>query len=107
MSDTPTFRCDAARNSYNRISKKLKAMGLWDEVYISPLALVSMVCADYLTKAASNAASDYDLEELRIVARKFLSDFLYISVDRVHLAVMDSAGIDRDILELCSSVCST
>lgn len=98
----PDYLSEQARNVYVRVSNNLKWRGLWKEAFSGPLSITSMTCAAYVTKAKSNSVSDYDLEALRIATRGLLSDFLVIPRTRVNFSVMNSAGIDRDILELCT-----
>ncbi|MFT6094371.1 MAG: hypothetical protein ACJA2Q_002275 [Pseudohongiellaceae bacterium] len=100
--EPPDYLSDIAKRAFLRISRKLDQYGKWDDLDLGYLALASMSCEQYLEYAKSAGVSDPELACKRIVIRRMLSDFLYISQDRIYLSEINSAGLDIDIANLCA-----
>lgn len=109
-----------ARACFARVKSRLIARGEWDDVFVFALEHLAYLCASYLDEARHLRARELDrlgctdpdevkaveklcdqiIDDSRLMARKYLADFLMIPFDRVPLAVM-SDGLDADIADLC------
>lgn len=101
MPEPPDFLTEPARNAFFRIYRFLESRGLWDDLYLSVVEMTSMTCYSYLKIAKANKLPACEVEEMRIAARSSLADCLYISQNRIHLAAINSDGLDVDIVALC------
>src|SRR5687768_6076559 len=102
-----------ARACFSRVQSRLLAMGKWEEIDVSGLATLAAACARYLgfarsIRALENVEADErakmqsTLEETRLIARRYLAEFLVIPHDRMPLAAMNVEGLDADIADLCT-----
>jgi phage terminase small subunit len=102
-----------ARACFHRVQSRLLAMGRWNDIDASGLAALAAACGRYLGFASSIRALQnveaYELarmqntlEQTRLIARRYLAEFLMIPHDRVPLAAMSAEGLDADIADLCA-----
>lgn len=102
MPELPDYFTEPARNAFFRIYRFLEYHGLWDELCYSVVEMTSMTCYSYLKIAKANKLPACEIEEMRIVARRSLADCLYIPQNRIHLAAINSDGLDVDIVAVCA-----
>lgn len=111
-----------ARACFFRVQSRLIARGEWRPEFVIGLEPLAEQCASYMEYASSLRARelrrlgsidpdevkavekicDEIVEETRLLARKFLADFLMIPANRVPFAVMNAEGLDADIADLCA-----
>ncbi len=102
-----------ARACFYRVQSRLIAMGEWQHEYVLGLPCVAAACADYLQfmnalreckniRLAEAKAIEKRIENLRLLAREGLANFLMIPFERVPFSVMNAEGLDTDIADLCA-----
>ena len=102
-----------AQACWYRVQSRLRARGEWEPLFETGLELLASQCAIYLRFARSirvlkNVHPDAmkkleeDLKETHRLAREILADYLMILEKRVPLSVMNSDGLDADIVNLCA-----
>lgn len=101
ISEPPDFLTEPARHAYFKICHVLERQGEWNEIYSTMIAVTAQTCAQYLTLANTNILPAGEVENLRIAARWCLADYCYIPHNRIYLAVVNSEGLDVDIVDLC------
>lgn len=101
ISEPPDFLTETARHAYFKICHVLERQGEWNEIYSTMIAVTAQTCAQYLTLANANILPAGEVENLRIAARRCLADYCYIPHNRIYLAVVNSEGLDVDIVDLC------
>lgn len=103
----------AACACFHRVQSRLIAMGKWQHEYVLGLPCVAAACGDYLQlihalrerkniRLAEAKDIEKRIENLRLIAREGLANFLMIPFERVQLAVMNYDGLDTDIVDLCA-----
>lgn len=115
-----------ARACWYRVQSRLLAMGKWEHEFVLGLGPLAKLCADYMEDARNLRARELHrlkivdpeevkavekickniVEDSRLMARKYLAEFLMIPFDRVSLAVMNAEGLDAEIAELCAPALS-
>lgn len=102
-----------ARACFHRVQSRLIAMGKWQHEYVLGLPYVATACGDYLQfikslrerkniSLAEAKIIEKRIENLRLIAREGLANFLMIPFERVPFAVMNADGLDTDIADLCA-----
>ena len=96
----PDFLNEQARHAFFRIYHFLESQGLWNDIDRSLLAVTAVTCDHYI-RMAKCGLLPVEAEEERILARKLLADFYCIPENRIHLAAINSDGLDVDIVAVC------
>jgi len=86
---------------FHRVYQLSLDQGTWHPICEPSLGVLASVCDRYL-EAAEKDPSSPDTEELRDLARKYMSDFMLIEEKYTAIGEVDGAGVDVQVLSLCT-----
>lgn len=122
MTPAPEYLNQEARACWHRVQSRLLARGMWEDIDVFGLEVLAKLCAEYLEDArglrarelrrlapntpdevkAIEKICDEIIEDTRLMARKWLAEYMMITAERVPLATLNAEGLDGEIADLCA-----